>query len=285
MAVLYSGSVLEQRLAEVWRRGRPGVMGILNVTPDSFADGGRFVLPEHAVRHGLALLDAGADVVDVGGESTRPGAEPVPAKVEPERVVPVVAELVRQRPGALVSVDTAKAEVAEAALGAGAALINDVTAGRDPAMLATVARHSAGIVLMHMRGSPSTMQRDTSYADVVAEVHEFLAARAGEARAAGIPSDRILLDPGIGFGKDAVGNVRLLAALPDLSSLGYALVIGASRKSFIATLAGGGVEERLAGSLAAISETVGLPGVLVRVHDVAATVQFLTVLSAVRGAA
>jgi dihydropteroate synthase len=285
MAVLYSGSVLEQRLAEVWRRGRPGVMGILNVTPDSFADGGRFVLPEHAVRHGLALLDAGADVVDVGGESTRPGAEPVPAKVELERVVPVIAELLRQRPGALVSVDTAKAEVAEGALGAGAAVINDVTAGRDPAMLATVARHSAGIVLMHMRGSPSTMQRDTSYADVVAEVHEFLAARAGEARAAGIPSDRILLDPGIGFGKDAVGNVRLLAALPDLSSLGYALVIGASRKSFIAALAGGGVEERLAGSLAAISETVGLPGVLVRVHDVAATVQFLTVLSAVRGAA
>jgi len=285
MAVLYSGSVLEKRLAEVWRRGRPGVMGILNVTPDSFADGGRFVLPERAVRHGLALLEAGADVVDVGGESTRPGAEPVPAKVELARVVPVVEELVRQRPAALVSVDTAKAEVAEAALGAGATLINDVTAGRDPAMLKTVARHSAGIVLMHMRGSPSTMQRDTSYADVVAEVHEFLAARAGEARAAGIPSDRILLDPGIGFGKDAVGNLRLLAALPDLSALGHALVVGASRKSFIAALAGGGVEERLAGSLAAICETVELPRVLVRVHDVAATVQFLTVLSAVRGAA
>jgi dihydropteroate synthase len=260
-------------------------MGILNVTPDSFADGGRFLLPEQAIRHGLALFEAGADVVDVGGESTRPGAEPVPAQVELERVVPVVAELVRQRPGALVSVDTAKAEVAEGALGAGAAVINDVTAGRDPAMLATVARHSAGIVLMHMRGSPSTMQRDTSYNDVVAEVHEFLAARAGEARAAGIPSDRILLDPGIGFGKDAVGNLRLLAALPDLSSLGHFLVIGASRKSFIAALAGGGVEERLAGSLAAIAGTVGLPGVLVRVHDVAATIQFLTVLSAVRGAA
>lgn len=284
-AVLYSGSVLEQRLEEVWRRGRPGVMGILNVTPDSFADGGRFVLPEQAVRHGLALLDAGADVVDVGGESTRPGAEPVSAKVELGRVVPVVAELVRHRPGAVISVDTAKAEVAEAALGAGAAVVNDVTAGRDPAMLTTVARHSAGIVLMHMRGSPSTMQRDTSYRDVVAEVHEFLAARAGEARAAGIPADRILLDPGIGFGKDTVGNVRLLAALPDLSSLGHALVIGASRKSFIGALAGGGVEERLAGSLAAIAETVGLSGVLVRVHDVAATVQFLTVLSAVRGAA
>jgi dihydropteroate synthase len=259
-------------------------MGILNVTPDSFADGGRFLLPESAVRHGLALLDAGADVVDVGGESTRPGAEPVPAKVELERVLPVVAELVRQRPGALVSVDTAKAEVAEGALGAGAAVINDVTAGGDQAMLATVARQSAGIVLMHMRGSPSTMQRDTSYTDVVAEVHGFLAARAGEARAAGIPSDRILLDPA-SVRKRRRGNLRLLAALPDLSSLGHALVIGASRKSFIAALAGGGVEERLAGSLAGIAGTVGLPRVLVRVHDVAATIQFLTVLSAVRGAA
>lgn len=284
-AVLYSGGVLEQRLAEVWRRGRPGVMGILNVTPDSFADGGRFVVPEQAVRHGLSLLDAGADVVDVGGESTRPGAGPVPAQVELERVVPVVAELARHRPGAIISVDTTKAEVAEAALGAGATIVNDVTAGRDPAMLATVARHSAGIVLMHMRGSPSTMQRDTSYVDVVAEVHGFLGARAAEARAAAIPRDRILLDPGIGFGKDAVGNLRLLAALPDLSSLGHALVIGASRKSFIGAVAGAGVEERLAGSLAAIADTVGLPGVLVRVHDVAATVQFLTVLSAVRGVA
>ncbi|HLE60335.1 MAG TPA: dihydropteroate synthase [Thermoanaerobaculaceae bacterium] len=277
--------MLEQRLAEVWRRGRPGVMGILNVTPDSFADGGRFVVPEQAVRHGLSLLDAGADVVDVGGESTRPGARPVPAQIELERVVPVVAELARHRPGAIISVDTTKAEVAEAALGAGATIVNDVTAGRDPAMLAAVARHSAGIVLMHMRGSPSMMQRDTSYVDVVAEVHGFLAVRAAEARAAAIPRDRILLDPGIGFGKDAVGNLRLLAALPDLSSLGHALVIGASRKSFIGAVAGAGVEERLAGSLAAIADTVGLPCVLVRVHDVAAAVQFLTVLSAVRGAA
>jgi dihydropteroate synthase len=285
VAVLYSGGVLEQRLATVWRRGRPGVMGILNVTPDSFADGGRFVLHEQAVRHGLALLDAGADVVDVGGESTRPGADAVPANVELGRVVPVVAELTRQRPDALVSVDTAKAEVAEEALAAGAALVNDVTAGRDPVMLATVARHSAGIVLMHMRGSPSTMQRDTSYADVVAEVHEFLAGRAGEARAAGIPGDRILLDPGIGFGKDPAGNVRLLAALSDLSSLGHPVVIGASRKSFIGALTGRGVDDRLPGSLAAIAETVDLPRVLVRVHDVAATVQFLAVLSAVRGAA
>ncbi len=283
--LLYSGDVLEQRLAEIMARGRPAVMGILNVTPDSFSDGGQFLSAEQAVQHGLALLEAGADLVDVGGESTRPGADAVPAEVELERVVPVITELVRHRPDVLLSVDTAKAEVAAVALGAGAALVNDVTAGGDPAMLPTVARHTAGIVLMHMRGSPRTMQRDTSYVDVVAEVHEFLSARAGEALAAGIPRERILLDPGIGFGKDAASNLRLLGALPDLASLGHALVVGASRKSFIGALAGGGVEQRLAGSLAAITGTVGLPGVLVRVHDVATTVQFLTVLSALRGAA
>jgi dihydropteroate synthase len=284
-ALLYSGGVLEQRLAEIWRRGRPGVMGILNVTPDSFADGGRFLAPERAVERGLALLEAGADIVDVGGESTRPGAEPVGAGVEIGRVVPVVAELARLRPGALLSVDTAKAEVAEAALAAGAVMVNDVTAAGDPAMLPAVVRHSAGIVLMHMRGSPRTMQVETGYADVVAEVHEFLGARAAEARKVGVPHGRILLDPGIGFGKDTDGNLRLLAALPDLASLGHGLVVGTSRKSFIGALSGSGVEERLAGSLAAITGTVGLPGVLVRVHDVAATVQFLTVLSALRGAA
>jgi dihydropteroate synthase len=284
-ALLYSGDVLEQRLAEIMGRGRPAVMGILNVTRDSFSDGGRFLSAEQAVQHGLALLDAGADLVDVGGESTRPGAEPVAAEVELERIVPVIAEVTRRRPGVLLSVDTAKAEVAGAALEAGAALVNDVTAGGDPAMLPTVASQTAGIVLMHMRGSPRTMQRDTSYMDVVAEVHEFLLVRAAEALAVGIPRERILLDPGIGFGKDAAGNLRLLAALPDLASLGHTLVVGASRKSFIGALAGGGVEERLVGSLAAIAGTVGLPGVLVRVHDVAATVQFLTVLSALRGAA
>jgi dihydropteroate synthase len=277
--------VLEQRLQEIWQRGRPGVMGILNVTPDSFSDGGQFLAPERAVQHGLALLASGADVVDVGGESSRPGAEPVAAEVEIGRVVPVIEELARRRPGALLTVDTAKVAVAEAALDAGAAAVNDVTAGSDPAMFRAVARRSAGIVLMHMRGVPATMQRDTAYADVVAEVHEFLAARAVAATAAGIPRERILLDPGIGFGKDAEGNLRLLAALPDLATLGHPLVVGASRKSFIGTLTGDGAEERLPGSLAAIVGTVGVPAVLVRAHDVAATVQFLTVLTGLRGAA
>jgi dihydropteroate synthase len=260
-------------------------MGILNITPDSFSDGGSFLARDAAVVHGLALLAAGADVVDVGGESTRPGAEPVPAEEELARVVPVVSELARLRPEALISVDTVKAEVAAAALLGGARIVNDVTAGRDPRMFEAVREHGAAIVLMHMRGEPRTMQRETTYADTVAEVHEFLAARAAAALAAGIPHGRILLDPGIGFGKDVGGNLRLLSALPDLAALGHAVVVGSSRKAFIGTLAGAEVGERLAGTLASLVDTVGLPRVLVRVHDVAPAVQFLTVLSALRGAA
>jgi dihydropteroate synthase len=260
-------------------------MGILNVTPDSFSDGGRFATPEQAIGRGLELLEEGADVVDVGGESTRPGASPVPVGVERARVEPVVTGLVRRRPDAILSVDTAKAEVAAAALASGVAIVNDTSAGSDAAMFATVARHDAGIVLMHMRGEPRTMQRDTSYTDVVAEVHSFLAGRAAAALAAGIARRRILLDPGIGFGKDGAANLRLLAALPDLASLGYPVVVGVSRKSFIGTLTGADTGARLAGSLAAIADTVGAPHVIVRVHDVRATVQFLTVLSALRGAA
>ena len=261
------------------------MMGVLNITPDSFSDGARFLDRDAAVVHGLALLGAGADIVDVGGESTRPGADPVPAEEECDRVVPVISELVRLRPDALVSVDTAKAEVAAAALTSGAQIVNDVTAGRDPSMFDTVCARGAGIVLMHMRGEPRTMQSDTAYADVVAQVHEFLAARAWAASTAGIPRERVLLDPGIGFGKDVAGNLRLLAALPDLAALGHAVVVGASRKSFIGAIAGAGVGERLAGTLASIADTVRMRRVIVRVHDVAATVQFLAVLSAVRGAA
>ncbi len=261
-------------------------MGILNVTPDSFSDGGRFPTPAEAVEHALAMFAAGADLVDVGGESTRPGSEGVDEAVETARVVPVIAEVLRRRPSALVSVDTSKARVAEAALAAGAALVNDVSAGRDPGMLDVVAARCAGIVLMHMRGAPRTMQRDTAYADVVAEVHEFLAARAGVAVAAGIAPELVMLDPGIGFGKDVEGNLRLLAALPDLAALGHPVVVGASRKSFVGRIAG---EDdpgfRLAGSLAAISGTASLPQAIVRVHDVAETVQFLAVLGALEGAA
>ncbi len=261
-------------------------MGVLNVTPDSFSDGGRFARKDDAVERAVAMMACGADIVDVGGESSRPAAAPVEAAVERQRVLPVIEEVIRRRPDAVLSVDTGKAEVADDALAAGARLVNDIGAGRDPRMFEVVAARRAGIVLMHMRGDPRTMQDDTTYDDVVAEVHAFLAARAEAAAAAGIPKARILLDPGIGFGKDATGNLRLLAALPDLGSLGYPVVVGASRKSFIAALAGGaGPQDRLAGSLAAVAGAARLARAVVRVHDVGETVQFLTVLAALAGAA
>jgi dihydropteroate synthase len=260
-------------------------MGIVNVTPDSFSDGGRFLDPDRAVEHGLRLLEEGADILDIGGESTRPGAAAVPAEVETERVVPVIAALARHTSRPLVSVDTSKAEVAGAALDAGASIVNDVSAGADPTMLALVASRGAAVVLMHRRGTPATMQSDTAYDDVVADVAAYLEARAAAARAAGVDAERILLDPGIGFGKDARGNLLLLRALPALARLGHGVVVGASRKSFIGTLTGAPTGERLPGSLAALADAAGLPRLVVRAHDVAATVQFLTLLAAVRGAA
>jgi len=260
-------------------------MGILNITPDSFSDGGRFLDPAAAVAHGCEMAAAGADILDVGGESTRPGAAPVGAGAEAERVVAVIAELARRCPGAIVSVDTAKAAVAAAALAAGARMVNDVSAGGDAAMLALVAERGAAVVLMHMRGEPRTMQRDTAYADVVAEVHAFLAERAAAAVRAGIPRERVLLDPGIGFGKDAAGNLALLRALPDLAALGHPVVVGASRKSFIGAVSGAAVGDRLPGSLAALAPASALPAAVVRVHDVAPTVQYLELLAALAGAA
>jgi dihydropteroate synthase len=277
--------MLAARVTALWARGRPAVMGILNISPDSFSDGGRFAEAAPALAHAERLVAEGADAIDVGGESTRPGAAPVSAATEIARVVPVIGELARRHPGLVLSVDTGKAEVARAALDAGAIVVNDVTAGRDPAMLPLVAERGAAVVLMHMRGEPRTMQADTRYADVVAEVHAFLGERAAAAAVAGIAPELVILDPGIGFGKDAAGNLRLLAALGDLAALGHPLVVGASRKSFIGGLTGATVDARLPGSLAAIAAAATLPRALVRVHDVAATVQFLTVLAAVRSAA
>lgn len=256
-------------------------MGILNVTPDSFSDGGLFFEPQAAVQRGLAMLSEGAVIVDVGGESTRPGASSVPAAEEAARVVPVISALARQAPQALLSVDTSKHEVAAQALAAGAHLVNDVTAGRESRMLEVVAEAGAGIVLMHMRGTPQTMQQNTRYTHVVAEVAEFLASRAEAAQKAGIPKERIFLDPGIGFGKDVEGNLALLRALPDFAALGFPLVLGVSRKSFIGHLTGAAVHERLPGSLAALVPALFCPKVVVRVHDVAATKQFLQVARAV----
>jgi dihydropteroate synthase len=260
-------------------------MGVVNVTPDSFSDGGCSMTAATATDRALQLLDEGADIIDVGGESTRPGAVLVTEEVEKGRVVPVIEAVVRLRPRAPISVDTSKVGVARASLDAGACMINDVTAGRDPAMFELAVQCGAAVVLMHMRGDPRTMQQDVGYTDVVAEVHGFLAARAAAAAAAGVDPGLVLLDPGIGFGKGLTGNLALLRALPDLAALGHPVVVGASRKSFIARLYDTEPGARLPGSLAALTATAGLRRCLVRVHDVAATVQFLTVLAALEGAA
>lgn len=270
-------AVRADRLAAIWRRRRPAVMGIVNCTPDSFSDGGPYLAADAAVAYGDVLVAAGADLLDVGGESTRPGAKDVPAEVEIARVQPVIAAFRSRHPELMISVDTSKADVAGAALAAGADLVNDVTAASDPAMLPTVAAAGAAVVLMHMRGNPRTMQRDTHYRDVVAEVHGELAGRAADALAAGISPERIWLDPGIGFGKDLDGNLALLAALPDLAALGHPVVVGPSRKSFIGRITGAPITERIPGTLAALLPSLGLERAVVRVHDVAAVVQFLAV--------
>jgi dihydropteroate synthase len=258
------------------------VMGIVNVTPDSFSDGGMFASAEDAVAHGARLVDEGADLVDVGGESTRPGSDPIEVDEELLRVVPVIEGLVKARPGTPLSVDTRKPEVASAALDAGASVVNDIAGGRNGALLEIVSRTGAGVVLMHMLGEPKTMQDDPRYDDVVAEVHEFLRERIEAAVFAGIPEERICIDPGIGFGKTVDHNLALLRAVPALRMLGAAVMVGASRKGFIGTLTG--VEDpaaRLEGSLAVSVLAAAHGADLVRVHDVEATVRALKVADAV----
>ena len=258
------------------------VMGIVNVTPDSFSDGAMFASADDAVAHGARLVDEGADLVDVGGESTRPGSDPIEADEELLRVVPVIEGLVKARPGTPLSVDTRKPEVASAALDAGASVVNDIAGGRNSALLETVSRTGAGVVLMHMLGEPKTMQDDPRYDDVVAEVHEFLRERIEAAVFAGIPEERICIDPGIGFGKTVDHNLALLRAVPALRLLGAAVMVGASRKGFIGTLTG--VEDpaaRLEGSLAVAVLAAAHGADLVRVHDVEATVRALKVADAV----
>jgi dihydropteroate synthase len=258
------------------------VMGIVNVTPDSFSDGAMFASADDAVAHGARLVDEGADLVDVGGESTRPGSDPIEADEELLRIVPVIEGLVKARPGTPLSIDTRKPEVASAALGAGASVVNDIAGGRNSALLETVSRTRAGVVLMHMLGEPTTMQDDPRYDDVVAEVHEFLRERIEAAVFAGIPEERICIDPGIGFGKTVDHNLALLRAVPALRLLGAAIMVGASRKGFIGTLTG--VEDpaaRLEGSLAVAVLAAAHGADLVRVHDVEATVRALKVADAV----
>jgi dihydropteroate synthase len=261
------------------------LMGIVNVTPDSFSDGGLYLDPAKATRHGHELAAAGADWLDVGGESTRPGSEGVSLDEELERVIPVVEALAgADGPGVPVSIDTSKAEVARRAVAAGARMINDVTALRgDPEMPAVCAESGAEVCLMHMLGQPRTMQEDPRYDDVVADVRDFLAERMQAAVAAGVAEDRIVLDPGIGFGKTLQHNLALLRGLPQLAELGRPLLVGPSRKRFIGDLSEAGAEagDRLPGTIAACIASAQRGAAILRVHDVAPVRQALAVAGAI----
>jgi dihydropteroate synthase len=258
------------------------LMGVVNVTPDSFSDGGLFLDADAAIAHGEELVRDGAEILDVGGESTRPGADPVSEEEELRRVQPVVAGLADA--GGEVSIDTSKAAVAAAALDAGAAIVNDVTALRaDPEMAALCAERGAIVVLMHMLGTPRTMQDEPRYGDVVGEVKAFLAERLEAAVAAGIAEDRIWLDPGIGFGKTAAHNFELLRRLGELRELGRPLVVGTSRKSFIGRADGSPPDERIGGTIASSVLAAAEGADVLRVHDVAEVRQALTVADAVLG--
>ncbi len=259
------------------------LMGVINATPDSFSDGGRSLDPAAAVAIALAMRAAGAAWFDVGGESTRPGATPVPLAEELQRVVSVVAALAGL--GLPISIDTAKAAVARAAIVAGAAMVNDVSAGSDPAMFATVATAGCPLVLMHMQGTPATMQRAPAYTDVVDEVRAFLAARLAAAVAAGVREDAIVLDPGIGFGKSLAHNLALVRAVPRLAAdLGRPLLLGISRKTFLATAAGVDLPPAQRDPLSHLVHAALAPHcALLRVHDVAGAAAALRLAAALRG--
>ena len=248
------------------RRSHALVMGILNVTPDSFSDGGRHVDADAAAQAGRAMLEAGAAILDIGGESTRPGAAPLPPEEERRRVLPLLERL----DGLPTSIDTRHASVADAALAAGACLLNDISAGADPGTFPVAARHGAGLVLMHMRETPATMQQEPRYDDVVGEVEAYLLRRAAAAETAGVAHDAILLDPGIGFGKTLEHNLALLRSLPRLAGHGYPLLVGTSRKSFLGRLTGRAVGERGDATTASVALAAQGGAAVVRVHEVAA---------------
>ncbi len=250
-------------------------MGVVNVTPDSFSDGGRFFEPARAVERGLRLRDEGADLVDVGGESTRPGAQPVPADDELHRVLPVIEALAKE--GVAVSVDTMKAQVMRAAIDAGCAVVNDVYGFRAEGAVDTVARASVGLVVMHMQGTPGTMQKAPHYDDVVGEVTAFLLERAQALETAAVARERIALDPGFGFGKTVEHNKQLFRALPQLAAHGYPILAGVSRKKMIGDFTGRLATERTAGSVAAALMAVQNGARIVRVHDVKETVDAINV--------
>lgn len=270
--------------ALIWGK-RTYVMGILNVTPDSFSDGGDFLNPTHAIAHALEMVTAGVDVIDVGGESTRPGASPVPVSAELARVLPVI-EGIRRQSAIPISIDTTRSEVARAAVAAGANIVNDVSGGQaDPAMFATVAQLGVPYILMHRRGTPATMQQLTHYEDLIADLLTYFQEQTQQAIAAGIPPNKIMLDPGIGFAKTTPQNLLLLRQLSQLKSLGYPLLVGPSRKRFIGdVLNQPDPKARVWGTAAVCCYAIGQGADMVRVHDVAAMIQVCAMADALHRA-
>lgn len=259
------------------------ILGVVNTTPDSFSDGGNFLDPSAAVAQALRLVEQGADIIDIGGESSRPGAIPVSESEELTRVLPVISELAGKCP-VPISIDTTKSAVACAAFEAGASIINDISAlHHDPAMAQVAAQGDAGLILMHMRGTPQQMQQDTVYADLIGEIVAYLSAAITRAESAGIAPNKIMIDPGIGFGKDLEGNLSIIRSISRLNSLGKPVLIGASRKSFIGRLTGTDSGNRLAGSIAAATAAVLNGASAVRVHDVAETRQAVDLAIRLRG--
>lgn len=261
---------------------RPHVMGIVNVTPDSFSDGGQFSKVSLAVAHALKLVEEGADILDIGGESTRPNATPVGLQEELDRVIPVIEKLASQV-NVPISIDTYKPQVMQAAIAAGASIVNDVRALQDEGALELVAKSTAGVCLMHMQGMPQTMQQNPQYVDVVNEVKAFLAARVQACEQVGISRDRIMLDPGFGFGKTRAHNITLIRELEQFSVLKQPLLVGLSRKSVLGQMTGNDVDARLYASIAAAVVATMKSAQVVRVHDVKATVEALKVVSAIEG--
>jgi dihydropteroate synthase len=278
----------------IWRVGersfdcseRTLVMGILNVTPDSFSEGGRFFDRDDAIKHAIQMVADGADIVDIGGESTRPGSDPVPADEELDRVVPVIERLTDELPRIPISVDTRKAAVAARALDAGATIVNDVSGGADRDMFDVVRDKSAAVVLMHMKGEPKTMQEAPSYDDVVGEVHEFLRQRIEAAQLAGVDQERIAIDPGIGFGKDLPHNLELMRRIDAFLDLGRPILVGPSRKRFIGAILDLPENQRVEGTIGAVASMVTRGAHIVRVHDVRVVVRAVRVVDAIaKGAA
>jgi dihydropteroate synthase len=258
---------------------RPLIMGIVNVTPDSFSDGGLLATPQAAIDHALRLIEEGADILDIGGESTRPGAEPVTATQELERILPVLEGL--RSAGVPLSVDTRKPEVMREAIRAGASMINDISALEAEGALEAVAASNVAVCLMHKRGEPQTMQQDPQYQDIVAEVRGYLAGRIALAQAHGIPVERLLIDPGFGFGKSLEHNLAMLRQMERFSELGVPLLVGLSRKSMLGKITGRKVNDRLSASIAAAVLAVQKGAKVLRVHDVAATKDAIQIIERV----